>query len=124
YLAWKENERRETTVRGDRLYLNSTWAPLHHRPLASITREDIAALLDPLRSTHKASAHAARQSLHALYRWAILDKAWADTNPVALVRSPLTKADRAKARRTRVLTDADLVDIWNACRDDDFGKIV
>jgi integrase len=42
-------------------------------------------------------------------------------NPVALTNDPLGGVDNS---RDRVLTDAELAKVWNACGDDDFGKIV
>jgi integrase len=42
-------------------------------------------------------------------------------NPVALTNDPLGGVDNT---RDRVLSDAELAKVWNACGDDDFGRIV
>jgi len=43
----------------------------------------------------------------------------ADTNPVIG-----TNKHGAEKARERVLTDEELLEIWNACRDDDYGRII
>src|SRR5262249_19874709 len=61
---------------------------------------------------------AARRAISALFAWA-MEEGWARANPVVGTRKPADPKPR-----DRVLTDADLVAIWNACGDDDFGRIV
>jgi integrase len=49
-----------------------------------------------------------------------MEEGWIKQNPVVGTRNP----DKAK-QRTRVLTDGELVAVWNACNgDDNFGRIV
>src|SRR5262249_40705395 len=68
-------------------------------------------------SAHTAAA--ARRAISALFRWA-MEEGWTQSNPVIGTRRP------QEARpRERVLTDAELVAIWNASNgDDDHSRIV
>ena len=96
------------------------WAPFRDRPIGSIMRADIAAQLQVILKKHgRTSAARARANLSALFVWAI-GEALCDSNPVLGTNDP---ADGLKARE-RVLTDSELVDVWKASGDGDFGRIV
>src|SRR5262249_41835809 len=61
---------------------------------------------------------AARRHLSAMFTWA-MEEGWIKQNPVVGTRNP----DDATKPRDRVLSDAELVAIWNACSgDDDFDR--
>src|SRR5262249_54535328 len=72
--------------------------------------------------TRKHSEHtaaAARRHLSALFTWT-MEEGWAGQNPVVGTRNP----EEAK-KRTRILSDGELIAVWNACGgDDDFSRIV
>jgi integrase len=116
YLAEKASKLRATTLRGTQRYLLKHWKPLHGKPLHKIERRDVAVHLggDAL-----SAAARARTALSALFAWAI-EEGLCDLNPVIGTRVP----DAGRLPRSRVLSDAELVEIWNTCRDDDFGRMV
>jgi integrase len=91
-------------------------------PVAKIGREDVAAGLARIkRESGSVSVLRARVALSGLFVWVIGEGiGGADlSNPVIGTNKP----DEPPAR-DRVLTDSELAEIWAACRDDDFGRIV
>src|SRR5262249_32694264 len=109
---------RPSTLRSNRLYLTGPYfRALHPVPLSEIGRGDIAALLTALTRKQPATAIAARSAISGLFAWAIAE-GWVDSNPASgLANLP------PPTSRDRVLTDSELVAIWRACLDDDFGYI-
>ncbi len=99
-------------------YLRTLWKPLHDLPLHKIARLDVTTRVSEinLKSGPSAAGHA-RLVLSALYAWAI-GEGIADENPVIGSNAPATQ------KRDRVLSDAELAEIWRACPDDDYGRIV
>jgi len=120
YLAAKKDALAPVSHRIFSLYLRSGSyvRPLHNMAIRDITRGDIAARLDAIRQEHSSNtADAVRGKLSALFGWAI-QRGYRDDNPVINTERP----ERSKPR-TRVLTDSELAAIWNACGDDEFGRI-
>jgi integrase len=120
YLAAKEATVRARTLVEMKRYLTSGYfRPLHSTPIDRIARRDVAArLLVITRERGNVAASRARSTLSALYAWA-MGQGLAESNPViGSTRPP------ASPPRERVLDDSELATIWNACADDDFGKIV
>ena len=67
----------------------------------------------------KVAADRARMALSGLFGWAI-DRGYLDANPTLNVR-----ARAQSGARERVLSEAELAAVWNACDgDDDFSRIV
>ena len=120
YLAAKKPTLRPTSHRIITLYLTGPYfRPLHAKGLAEITHPDIAARLSAITRAHSANtAAAARRQLSAMFTWA-MEEGWIKQNPVVGTRKPADPKPR-----DRVLSNAELVAIWNACGDDDFGRIV
>src|SRR5262249_17945785 len=123
YLASKRGglkPLRPASYKVTKLYLTGPYfRPLHARGIGEIEHPDIAARLSTITRAHSANtAAAARRHLSALLPWA-MEEGWPKQNPVVGTRKPA----KAKAR-DRLLPDAELVAIWNACGDDDFGRIV
>jgi len=123
YLASKRGglkPLRPASYKVTKLYLTGPYfRPLHARGIGEIEHPDIAARLSTITRAHSANtAAAARRHLSALFTWA-MEEGWTKQNPVVGTRKPA----KAKAR-DRLLPDAELVAIWNACGDDDFGRIV
>jgi integrase len=120
YLAAKQDTLRPVSFRITKLYLSGPYfRPLHAMSIAEISHPDIAARLSTITRAHSAhTAAAARRAVSALFRWA-MEEGWISTNPVIGTRKP---ADAVP--RDRVLSDAELVAIWDACGDDDFGRIL
>jgi integrase len=92
--------------------------PLHGMPIASVDRRIVATLLGAIvDASGPVSANHVRSTLSALYTWA-MKEGLTEANPVANTN----KQDQQS--RDRVLSDPELAVIWNACLDDDYGRIV
>jgi integrase len=75
-----------------------------------------------IQTTGRTAAARARSILSTLYVWALKEGLIENSqNPVALVNDPLAGIDNS---RDRVLSDAELVKVWKACGEDDFGRII
>jgi integrase len=119
YLEARHGELRPKSHSEATRYLQQSWAPLHAVTIDGITRQSIVAIVDDLeRANGKVTADRARIALSGLFGWAI-DRGYLDGNPSLNVRSRAQSASRA-----RVLTEAELMEVWNACLDDDHGYIV
>jgi integrase len=124
YLDHQERRVAEGTLRPrsieeTRRFLERGWKPLHALPATAIGRADVAARLNVLaKENGPVSADRARAALSALCTWAMRD-GLLDANPVSATNRPA-----GPRSRDRVLSDAELVEVWKACRDDDHGRIV
>ena len=99
--------------------LERDWKPLHSRSVDAIARADVVDLIDTIAAGQGAvAADRARVALSTLYAWAI-ERGYAENNPTSNI-SPRA----AGATRTRVLTEDELSEIWAACGNDDYGRIV
>ena len=99
-------------------HLKTHWASLASEPLSKIGRLHIVDRLTEIQNeSGPVARNRARSSLSAFYVWAIRE-GLADANPVILTNKAGEKP------RERVLTDAEIVAIWNACSEDDHGRIV
>jgi integrase len=120
YLVFKQPRLRPSTYNADKRYLDQHWKPLRDLPVHAIRRRDVAARLGEIIKQNGAVAAArARGALSAFFAWAIREGI-ADENPVTGTNDPST----AMQSRDRVLTEDEIRVIWNACRDDDFGRII
>jgi integrase len=120
YLDAKRDALRSSTyVRAER-YFTVLFAPLKDQPIDSVTRAAVAVALQDISKAHgRSAAHGARANLSALFNWAIRE-GLCDANPVSHTNDP----SAGVKPRERVLTDSELVTVWNSCADDDFGRIV
>jgi integrase len=118
YLEAQQARLKPKTHSESARYLRALWKPLHDVPLHKITRIDVTTRVSEinLKSGPSAASHA-RLVLSALYAWAI-GEGLTDENPVIGSNAPATQA------RDRVLSNAELAEIWRACPDDDYGRIV
>jgi integrase len=108
-LSWDQCQR----------HLRLYWKAFHKLPFTKIERATVAAELRTIIKERGAvAADRGRSTLSALYAWAI-GEGYCDNNPVI----GTNKASKDKGRE-RVLTDAELVKVWNAAPDSDYGKIV
>ncbi len=89
--------------------------------ITAVTRTDVAECIRTIASKRSATtATAARRALSAFFAWSIAEGLLSDgANPVDGTRAPDDPASR-----DHTPTEAELVAIWNACGDDDFGRIV
>jgi integrase len=94
------------------------WAEFNNLPLHEINRKAIADRIREIADSGPAVANRARASLSGFFRWAV-GEGIADANAVIG-----TNTLPENQPRKRTLDDAELVDVWNACRDDDYGRII
>jgi len=120
YLAMKESTLRPASYRVTRIYLTGRYfRPLHSRGVAEIGRADIVPCLNRItRDSGRVTASRARAALSAFFTWA-MKQGYVDSNPVIATEDPGPAQERE-----RVLSDSELVAVWKACPDNDFGKIV
>ncbi len=122
YLDAKQPELRPASLRVNKLYLTGPYfRPLHPAAINAITRTDVAGCVRAISRSHSTNtAAAARRALSAFFAWVIADGLLGDgANPVNGSHRPADPEPR-----DHVLTDAELVKVWRASRDDDFGRIV
>jgi integrase len=118
YLERRVEDMKPRTFEGCRLHLLKHFKPLHRLPLRKIDRGVVAAELRTIAKERGAfAADRSRSTLSAFFAWAI-GEGVVETNPV----TGTNKASKDVSRE-RVLSDAELVAIWNAAPDGDFGKI-
>jgi integrase len=100
-------------------HLTKHWAPLTSLSVHDITRRNIAVRLSEIAAERGAfAANRARATLSKFFTWAMKEGV-AETNPVVG-----TNRQADEQARDRVLTDAELITVWQACRTDDYGRIV
>jgi len=82
-------------------------------------RRDVATRLGEITANHGQTAAArARLALSGLFTWAMRE-GMIEANLAAGTNKPAEPPSR-----DRVLSDVELAEIWAACRDDDYGRIV
>jgi integrase len=100
-------------------HLKNHWKPLHKLALGAISRALIAAHMRVIaKQSGIASANRARSALSTMFAWAI-GEGLCESNPVI----GTNKAGEEKPR-DRVLSDSELVAIWKALPDSDYGRVV
>lgn len=100
-------------------HLKKNWQPLAGRPIADLKRVDVAARLAALSvGGHRVNANRARSALSAMFAWAI-GEGLVEANPVTGTNKPAEERSRE-----RVLSEAELCAVWNACRNDAYSRIV
>lgn len=100
-------------------HLTRQWKPLGELQLDRIMRADVAAQMREIAiDSGPYAANRARATLSAFYSWA-LGEGIAASNPVIG-----TNKSTDEVSRDRVLSDAELATIWNACGEDDYGRIL
>jgi integrase len=121
YLDAKKDRHRPNTRTQARLHLTGPhWRPFANRPIGDIKRAEIAARLQEIVKEHgRTAASRARGNLSALFTWAMRE-GLCEANPTIATNDP---AEGIQAR-DRVLSDRELAAVWNACREDDFGRII
>jgi integrase len=119
YLKYKAVRLKASSFGQYETHLTDHWKAFKRRSIHEIARRDVALQLVALAEERGPyAADYARASLSDFFAWAV-NEGLVDVNPVVGTNR---QAD-GKAR-DRVLSDAELVAIWKACRDDDYGFIV
>jgi integrase len=100
-------------------HLTKHWKPLHGLAIGSIARTTVAGRLrEIVKASGPVAADRARSTLSAMFAWAI-GEGLVEANPVI----GTNKASESKSRE-RVLSDVELVAIWKAAPNNDYGRIV
>ena len=119
YLCHAEGRLKPRSYEEVERHLLRQWAPLKGLQLHKVTRANVAARLNEIARAHGPyAANRSRASLSAMFTWA-LRQGEVDSNPVAG-----TGKATEEVSRDHVIRDEELAAIWNACRDDDYGRIV
>jgi integrase len=121
YLDQQEKALRPASFKNCKLYLTGKqyFGNLHGMPVNEITRSHVSTAIDKIASRGTTvTASRCRAWLSGFFVWC-LERGHAESNPV--IDSATVKASPP---RDRVLDDAELRAVWNACGDDSFGKIV
>jgi integrase len=120
YLAMKQREVRPHTFADLNRYLTGTaFKPLHAMPVDKVGRKDVASrLVAVVRERGDIVARRHRIALSTFYVWAV-QMGLVEHNPVIGTFTP-----KDSKPRERVLSNAELATIWQACQDDDYGRIL
>jgi integrase len=119
YLSSQESKLRPSSLSDAKRYLLRDWKALHGWPLTDIQLPQVAAILDRLEKNGAVAAARSRSYLSTVFRWAMA-RGYCTHNPVIATSNP-----DPKTQRERVLSDAELRKVWNACEDgSDYSTIV
>jgi integrase len=119
YLAQREPKLRPRYFSEIKRQLEKDWQSLHGLGVELITRELVVGVVDAIASAQgDVAADRARSALSGFFGWAI-ERNYCDSNPT------LDISPRAESGgRDRVLSEAELVEVWQASGEDDYGRIV
>jgi integrase len=119
YLKAKAETLRPASLKVATRYLTSTRYFAFDKPVDDVTLSDVSARLDAIsRDSGTVTASASRAHLSTFYVWA-MQRGHASKNPVIN-----TEAPKAKSKRERALSSDELRRVWQACGNDDYGRIV
>jgi integrase len=119
FLARQEARLRPASYAATKRFLEVHCKPLHGLGLAKVTRATVAARLSEIAATNgPVSADRCRAALGAFFTWS-MKEGLCEVNPIIA-----TNTHGNGKERDRVLTDAELADIWNALPANDYGPIV
>jgi integrase len=120
YLKHAKKKQKPRSYAETERHLLTNWKPLHSVSVFHLRRRQVAARLSEIETERgRVTAARARAALSAMFNWAIREGFEIAANPVfGTNRAPEPKS------RERVLADSELAEIWRACRDDDYGRII
>jgi integrase len=133
FLAAKKSKLRPHSYYETERYLMKDWKSLHDWPIEEIQIAQVANVLDRLEKPgpgakkpgprakrgRAVAAARSRTNLSAVFKWA-MGHGFVKYNPVIGTINPDNRAPRE-----RVLSDHELVAVWNNCQgDDDYSRIV
>lgn len=100
-------------------YLKRYWQPLHAVALEDVKRHDIVRRVDEIaKEKGRVTADRAKDALGGFFAWCV-ERCFIDTNPANDIKRRATNG-----ARSRVLSETELAEVWNACGEDDYGRIV
>jgi hypothetical protein len=92
---------------------------LHKLPIDAITRDDVTVSVDDIaRARGKTATDRARPALSGLLLGTAAPR-WPDANPTINIDARVKNGSRK-----RTLSEAELIEVWRACLDNDYGRIV
>jgi integrase len=119
YLPRQQQALRPRSFGELRRHLLRAWSPLHRVSVHDINRRMIALRLTEIATeSGPIAANRARASLSAFYGW--MTREGIVENNIILNTNKATE----EKPRDRTLTDVELAQIWRACGDDPFGRVV
>jgi len=99
--------------------IDKRWTPINGHKLEIVARSHVVGVIDEVAKTRgRVSADRCRAAISTFYVWCI-DQGYCEINPTMNI-----KARSANGARERTLSDQELAEVWHACRDDDYGRIV
>jgi integrase len=118
YLHQQRGQLRPGSYRQVARHLERLAAPLHALPVDAVDRQAIAARLHSIEQNSGAvTANRVRSSLSAMFVWGAREG--------LVLANPVINTNKREERpRERVLSDAELRQIWNALDDSQYGTIV
>jgi integrase len=121
YLAKREPHMKPSSYLGTKYHLESHWSVFHKRCIHEIDADMVAERLKEIEAdSGSVSRNRARSALSAMFTWAIGERyKHLKANPV----DGTAKVEEGNPR-DRVLTGKELVAIWNATRENGYGRIV
>lgn len=120
YLTYKQPILRPASYQETERYLKRHWKTLHGLPVHDIKRADVAADLTKITKEHGTTVAArARAALSGFFTWAMREGYDIEQNPVIGTNRPPEPQSRK-----RVLSDDELAEVWAACGDDDYGRMI
>jgi integrase len=119
YLISRQATLRPKSFEEIERYLRKYWTSLHEVPIHHVERRSIAVRIAEISVANgPVAATRARAALSGLFSWAVRE-GLAESNPVIGTNQPAEPRSRS-----RVLSESEIREIWRACRDDDYGRIV
>ena len=119
YLAQRQPKLRPRYYAEVKRQLERDWRPLHGHVVSSITRQEIVSVVDDIATGQgEVAADRARTALGVFFGWAI-ERHHLEHNPATNISR---RAERGS--RDRVLSEPELVEVWQACGENDYGRIV
>jgi integrase len=120
YLARQRARLKPRTLQETERHLQVNARPLHARPVRSIDRRVVAAMIAEIaESSGPVAANRVRASLSAYFNWLLREGLLLDSNPVSY-----TNRQPEKGVRERVLKSEEIWEIWHALEQDQYGDIV
>jgi hypothetical protein len=119
YLAQREPKLRPRYFSEIKRQLEKDWQSLHGLGVELITRELVVGVVDGIASAQgEVAADRARSALSGFFGWAI-ERNYCDSN-LTLNISPRAES----GGRDRVLSETELIEVWQASAEGDYGRIV
>jgi len=119
YLAERKPKLRPRYYAEIERQLQRDWKPLHGYVISAVSRQAVVDVIDGIAARQgEIAADRARVALSGFYSWAI-ERGDCEANPIVSI------GPRAESNaRDRVLSEGELVEVWRASKDDDYGCIV